>query len=156
MNYTALTVDRHSRPSSLADALDVILDKGVVIDAYVNVAVLGIELLTIDARIVVASLDTYLRFAEIVDRVHLQPQKQVGGLPGMMEEATQGAAKQKTKGALQGAKETAQDVISSFRSERDDEDEDRDERAGPEPQPQESGEARAVPLSRQRPARGGQ
>ena len=155
MNYTTLA-DRQSRPSSLADVLDVVLDKGVVIDAYVNVAVLGIELLTIDARIVVASVDTYLRFAEAVDRVQLHPRKQVGGLPGLMEEATQGAAEHKTKGALQGAKETAQDVISSFRGERDDEDEDGDERAGPEPQPQESGEARAVPLSRQPPARGGQ
>ncbi|RSS28102.1 gas vesicle protein GvpJ, partial [Streptomyces sp. WAC08241] len=51
-------------PSSLADVIDSILDKGLVIDAYVRVSLVGIELLTIDARIVVASVDTYLHFAE--------------------------------------------------------------------------------------------
>ena len=50
--------------SSLADVIDTILDKGLVIDAYVRVSIVGIELLTVDARIVVASVDTYLRFAE--------------------------------------------------------------------------------------------
>ena len=49
------------RPSGLADVIDVILDKGLVIDAYVRVALIGIEILTIDARIVIASVDTYLR-----------------------------------------------------------------------------------------------
>jgi gas vesicle structural protein len=51
--------------SSLADVIDTILDKGLVIDIYVRVSLVGIELLTIDARIVIASLDTYLRFAEV-------------------------------------------------------------------------------------------
>jgi hypothetical protein len=51
-------------PSGLADVLDLILDKGLVVDLYVRVSLVGIELLTIDARIVVASVDTYLRFAE--------------------------------------------------------------------------------------------
>src|SRR5215212_9739845 len=51
-------------PSGLADVLDLILDKGLIIDVYVRVSLVGIELLTIDARIVVASVDTYLRFAE--------------------------------------------------------------------------------------------
>ena len=58
-------------PSSLADVVDVILDKGLVIDIYVRVSLLGIELLTIDARIVIASVDTYLRFAEAVNRLDL-------------------------------------------------------------------------------------
>jgi gas vesicle structural protein len=58
-------LDRPS-PSSLADVLDTILDKGLVIDIYVRVSLVGIELLTIDARIVIASVDTYLRFAEAV------------------------------------------------------------------------------------------
>jgi hypothetical protein len=56
-------------PSGLADVLDLILDKGLVIDVYVRVSLAGIELLTIDARIVVASVDTYLRFAEAVGRI---------------------------------------------------------------------------------------
>jgi len=55
----------------LADVVDLILDKGLVIDAYVRVAVIGIELITIDARIVIASVDTYLRFAEAVNRLDL-------------------------------------------------------------------------------------
>src|SRR6187431_1708790 len=59
------------KPSGLADVIDIILDKGLVIDAYVRVSLVGIELLTIDARIVVASVDTYLRFAEAVNRLDL-------------------------------------------------------------------------------------
>ncbi len=65
------SVSRAPRPSSLADVLDLILDKGLVIDAYVRVSLAGIELLTIDARVVVASVDTYLRFAEAVNRLDL-------------------------------------------------------------------------------------
>ncbi|NUT47772.1 MAG: hypothetical protein HOV94_10760 [Saccharothrix sp.] len=61
------------RPSSgsLADVVDTILDKGLVIDAYANVSLVGVELLTIDARVAVASIDTYLRFAEAVNRLDL-------------------------------------------------------------------------------------
>jgi gas vesicle structural protein len=58
-------------PSSLADVVDVILDKGLVIDIYVRVSLVGIELLTVDARIVIASVDTYLRFAEAVNRLDI-------------------------------------------------------------------------------------
>src|SRR5438034_772550 len=64
-------LQRAPSPSGLADVLDVILDKGLVIDAYVRVSVIGIEVLTIDARIVIASVDTYLRFAEAVNRLDL-------------------------------------------------------------------------------------
>ena len=58
-------------PSGLADVLEVLLDKGLVIDAFVRVSLVGIELLTIDVRVVVASVDTYLRFAEAVNRLDL-------------------------------------------------------------------------------------
>jgi hypothetical protein len=61
--------------SSLADVIDTILDKGLVIDAYVRVSLVGIEVLTIDARIVVASVDTYLRFAEAVNRLDISQEK---------------------------------------------------------------------------------
>ena len=64
-------LQRAPSPSGLADVVDLILDKGLVIDAYVRVAVIGIELVTIDARIVIASVDTYLRFAEAVNRLDL-------------------------------------------------------------------------------------
>ena len=59
------------RSSGLADVIEIILDKGIVIDAYVRVSLVGIELLTIDARLVVASVDTYLRFAEATNRLDL-------------------------------------------------------------------------------------
>src|SRR6266576_3311504 len=92
-------------PSGLADVIDTILDKGLVIDAYVRVALVGIELLTIDARIVIASVDTYLRFAEAVNRLDITEQGQAEGLPQLMESLTSGGSKSKTEGALEGVKE---------------------------------------------------
>src|SRR5438128_3548982 len=73
-------LQRAPSPSGLADVVDLILDKGLVIDAYVRVAAIGIELVTIDARIVIASVDTYLRFAEAVNRLDLT-QTEASGLP---------------------------------------------------------------------------
>jgi hypothetical protein len=93
------------QPSGLADVIDVILDKGLVIDAYVRVSLIGIEILTIDARIVIASVDTYLRFAEAVNRLDLTEADQSQGLPELMDTITEGGTKSKTKGALEGAKE---------------------------------------------------
>ena len=107
------------RPSGLADVLDVILDKGLVIDAYVRVSLIGIEILTIDARIVVASVDTYLRFAEAVGRLDIANDDKAEGLPDLMESITSGGAESKTKGVLDAAKEKL------FGD--DDEDEDDDE-----------------------------
>src|SRR3954454_8912347 len=65
-------LQRSPNPSGLYDVLDLILDKGLVIDAYVRMSLVGIELLTVDARIVVASVDTYLRFAEATNRLDLE------------------------------------------------------------------------------------
>jgi gas vesicle structural protein len=90
---------------TLADVIDIILDKGLVIDAYVRVSLIGIEILTIDARIVIASVDTYLRFAEAVNRLDLQATDDSQGLPELMESVTSGGAKSKTQGALEGVKE---------------------------------------------------
>ena len=73
------------RPSGLADVVDVILDKGLVVDAFVRVSLIGIEILTIDARIVIASVDTYLRFAEAVNRLDLMQADESQGLPELME-----------------------------------------------------------------------
>ena len=64
-------LQRAPNPSGLAEVIDLILDKGLVIDVYVRVSLVGIELLVIDARIVVASVDTYLRFAEAVNRLDI-------------------------------------------------------------------------------------
>ena len=93
------------RPSGLADVIDVILDKGIVIDAYVRVALIGIEILTIDARIVIASVDTYLRFAEAVNRMDIASNDQAEGLPQLVGEMTSGGAESKTKGAIEGIKD---------------------------------------------------
>ncbi len=93
-------LQRAPSPSGLADVVDLILDKGLVIDAYVRVAVIGIELVTIDARIVVASVDTYLRFAEAVNRLDLTQTEAAG-----LQELRDGGSGDKAKGVVEGAKE---------------------------------------------------
>ncbi|MEX5633128.1 gas vesicle structural protein GvpA [Parafrankia sp. FMc2] len=108
MTVASYPMGRAPRPSGLADVLDVVLDKGIVIDAYVRVALVGIEILTIDARIVIASVDTYLRFAEAVNRLDIQPKEQVAGLPGLMREVTDGTSRNRVKGALGGLRDTAE------------------------------------------------
>ena len=115
-------VMRAPNPTGLAEVIDLILDKGLVIDVYVRVSLVGIELLTIDARIVVASVDTYLRFAEAVNRLDLTQTSEAKGLPDLFGDAEENGAERKTKGALKGAKSTFSDLFS------DDDDEDEDER----------------------------
>src|SRR6187200_3314125 len=91
------------RPSGLADVIDIILDKGLVVDAYVRVSLIGIELLTVDARIVIASVDTYLRFAQAVNRLDIAASDSAPGLPQLAASAVEGAAKSKTKSVIEGA-----------------------------------------------------
>jgi len=101
-------VDRPSS-TSLAEVIDTILDKGLVIDAYVRVSLVGIELLTVDARVVVASVDTYLRFAEAVNRLDIAEEK--AGLPELVQDMQHGGAKHKTKGMLEAAGDKVRDVF---------------------------------------------
>ncbi|MFA1818894.1 gas vesicle structural protein GvpA [Virgibacillus oceani] len=61
-----MAVQKSTDSSSLAEVIDRILDKGIVIDAYARVSVVGIEILTVEARVVIASVDTWLRYAEAV------------------------------------------------------------------------------------------
>ena len=122
MTVATQSVNRAPRPSGLADVLDLVLDKGIVIDAYIRLAVVGIEILTIDARIVIASVDTYLRFAEAVNRLDLQPREQTAGLPGLMNELQGKGARSKTRGVLAGVTEGAREFVSSLRDDDDDED----------------------------------
>jgi hypothetical protein len=98
-------LSRSPNPTGLADVVNIILDKGLVIDAYVRVSLVGIELLTIDARIVIASVDTYLRFAEAVNRLDLTQTGQQQTLPGLIEDLQETSAKKRTKGVLEGAKD---------------------------------------------------
>ena len=105
-------------PSGLADVVEVILDKGIVIDAYVRVSVVGIELLTVDARIVVSSVDTYLRFAEATSRLDLYPEggmtlpefvEEVGG--GAVEKVASNVAEKKVDDVAQKAGRAARKVV---------------------------------------------
>ncbi len=104
--------------SSLADVVDTILDKGLVIDAYVRVSLVGIELLTIDARVVVASVDTYLRFAEAVNRLDIAEEDPKAGLPEIVDDVTSGASKSKTKGVLDAAGEKLGDLLNQQEPQR--------------------------------------
>jgi len=104
-------LQRAPSPSGLADVVELILDKGLVIDAYVRIAVIGIELITIDARIVIASVDTYLRFAEAVNRLDLT-QTELAGLP----ELTEKGAEKATEGAIEGVEEKVTPDSSSLRT----------------------------------------
>src|SRR5690242_9139287 len=93
------------KPSGLADVIDIILAKGIVLDAYVRVSLVGIELVTIDARIVISSVDTYLRFAEATNRLDLD-EKDGEGLPEIMadtaESGIEAAARGLTRKAIEG------------------------------------------------------
>jgi hypothetical protein len=114
------------RSSSLADVVAMILDKGLVVDVYVRVSLVGIEILTVDARIVIASVDTYLRFAEATNRLDLS---KVDGkpLPEYLGDFAHSGAKGKTGGALEGVKD-------AFRGHHDDDDDDDDDDRERQPQ----------------------
>jgi hypothetical protein len=109
-------LQRAPSPSGLADVIDVILDKGLVIDAYVRVSVIGIEVLTVDARIVIASVDTYLRFAEAVNRLDLR-QTELAGLPELQERGAKEVTEHKIDEAeekLEPDSTTARDALKAL------------------------------------------
>lgn len=101
--------------SGLKDVVEVILDKGIVIDAYVRVSLVGIELITVDARVVIASVDTYLRYAEAVNRLDLRQKSQatsitdlVSGKGSLGEDVGEGAVDRAIEAATGGrSKESA-------------------------------------------------
>jgi hypothetical protein len=117
-------LQRSPSPSGLAEVIDLILDKGLVIDLYVRVSIVGIELIVIDARIVVASVDTYLRFAEAVNRLDIAKEDNSQSLPELLDDLREGGARKKTKGALEGAKDTVSGIFGG--------DDDEDEEGGEE------------------------
>ncbi|TMR28477.1 gas vesicle protein GvpJ [Nonomuraea zeae] len=98
-------------PTGLADVIDTILDKGLVIDAYVRVSLVGIEILTIDTRIVIASVDTYLRFAEAANRLDMNASGPKG-LPDVLEQSRAGGAvEQQQDNVIQGEIERSDDEL---------------------------------------------
>jgi hypothetical protein len=110
-------VAQRPQASGLADVIDTILDKGLVLDAYVRVSLVGIELVTIDARVVIASVDTYLRFAEAVNRLDISQEKE--GLPGLVGDLEEGGAKHKTKGAIEAAGEKLREFADAQGGDRE-------------------------------------
>ncbi|PAZ17750.1 gas vesicle synthesis-like protein [Streptomyces sp. SA15] len=104
--------------SGLYDVLELVLDRGLVIDAFVRVSLVGIEILKIDVRVVVASVDTYLRFAEACNRLDLEsgPNKSPG-LPDVVGEITESGSRGKSKGALSGAADTISGAFKQAREE---------------------------------------
>ena len=120
---------RAPRSSGLADVLEILLDRGLVIDAYVRVSLVGIELLTVDLRVVIASVDTYLRFAEAVNRLDLRAVDDSKSVPDLFEKGGEEVAETKTKGAVEGGMDAIKEKMGlSGRS--DDDDDDDQERSG--------------------------
>ncbi|MFI1933024.1 gas vesicle structural protein GvpA [Streptomyces sp. NPDC020330] len=107
---------------NLYDVLELILDRGLVIDAFVRVSLVGIEILKIDVRVVVASVDTYLRFAEACNRLDLESgRKAPSQLTDLVGDMTENGAKGKSKGALSGAVEAVSESLQGKREEPEEE-----------------------------------
>ena len=96
-------IRRAPNSSGLYDILDLILDKGIVIDAFVRVSLVGIELLTVDLRIVIASVDTYLRYAEGVERLQVYNRSGAKRLPDMVGSGMKTHALKKGAESIGGA-----------------------------------------------------
>src|SRR5215211_636175 len=103
-------VERSQESSSLADVVNTILDKGVVVDVFARVSLVGIELLRVDARIVIASVDTYLRFAQAANRLAMGTAEPTG-LPGLVGEITESGSKGKAQGMLNAAQEKIDEIF---------------------------------------------
>ncbi|MGW1893411.1 gas vesicle structural protein GvpA [Streptomyces sp. NPDC002004] len=133
---------------TLYDVLELILDRGLVIDVFVRVSLVGIEILKIDARIVVASVDTYLRFAEACNRLDLESgSKQPAQLTDIVGDTIESGARGKSKGALSGAAEAVTESLKGITGRDEDEDDEGESDEGDE------GEEREAVARRRRPAR---
>lgn len=111
------------------------MDRGLVIDAFVRVSLVGIEILKIDIRVVVASVDTYLRFAEACNRLDLESgRKAPSQLTDLVGDTVESGAKGKSKGALTGAVEAFSESLKSGRDDADQEaEEEREKRPARKP-----------------------
>ena len=104
-------ISRAPRSNGLADVLEILLDRGLVIDAFVRVSLVGIELLTVDLRVVVASVDTYLRFAEAVNRLDLRAVDDSKSVPELFEKGEEEGAEKKSKGAIEGGMDAIKEKV---------------------------------------------
>ena len=119
-------ITRAPRSSGLADVLEILLDRGLVIDAYVRVSLVGIELLTVDLRVVIASVDTYLRFAEAVNRLDLRQVDDSKSVPDLFQSGGEELAETKTKGAVEGGMDAIKEKIGLGGGDDDDDDDDKE------------------------------
>jgi hypothetical protein len=95
------------------DVVELILDRGLVIDVFARVSVVGIEIITIDARVVVASVDTYLQFAEACGRLDLSSSRPVG-LPALVGNVAEQGSRRKVRGALDGVGDAISDTFQEL------------------------------------------
>lgn len=127
-------VERYTGGGStgLAEVVEMILDKGLVIDVFIRVSLVGIEILTVDIRIVVASVDTFLRFAEATNRLDLYGKgkggKDITELAGSM---TRGVAKGKAGGVLDAVGEKIRGIGGSAEDDEEEEPAERPRRRAP-------------------------
>lgn len=125
------------RAGNLYDVLELILDRGMVIDIFVRVSLVGIEILKVDARIVVASVDTYLRFAEVCNRLDLNEDASSRTVPdlfaGMSGSVARGGAKKAAKSVGGRIKEAV--GIDDEDEDADADEDDRDEEEAAEKAP---------------------
>jgi hypothetical protein len=122
-------VQRQQETSSLADVVGTILDKGVVIDIFARVSLVGIELLRVDARVVVASVESYLKFAEAANRLELgtREPEQLGDLVGdITESGSRGVSEGKAKGAVEAGVDKLGDFLAGDQGEEAQEGEERE------------------------------
>lgn len=116
------------RAGTLYDTLELILDRGMVIDVFVRVSLVGIEILKIDARIVVASVDTYLRFAEACNRLDLERDSGSTTVPELLGgSAARSIGKRKVRKAASSMGDTVRKVIGDRGDDSDEPDEDEEE-----------------------------
>jgi hypothetical protein len=106
----AAVVEHEDGGGGLADVVNTVLDKGLVVDVFARVAVVGIEVLRVDARVVVAGVDTYLRFAEAAGRLGVG-RCEPAGLPGLVEDIQSSSS----TGEVQDVLETAGEEIETVR-----------------------------------------
>ncbi|MFG2530346.1 gas vesicle structural protein GvpA [Streptomyces sp. NPDC048516] len=132
------------RAGTLYDVMELILDRGMVIDVFIRVSLVGIEILKIDARIVVASVDTYLRFAEACNRLDLEHDSGSVTVPELFGgQAAKSVGKHKAKKAVTSIGDTVRSVVGG-----DDAEDASEEEA--QPQRRRSSSARSKTASRRR------
>ncbi|MEU1469320.1 gas vesicle structural protein GvpA [Streptomyces sp. NPDC005761] len=130
------------RAGTLYDVLELILDRGMVIDVFVRVSLVGIEILKIDARIVVASVDTYLRFAEACNRLDLERDSGSTTVPELLGGgAAKAMGKRKVRGAAESVGDTVRKAVGGGGGSSEEEDE-QDERPKKRRAPARSSESR--------------